>query len=473
MPLLRTPVPRPHSPRPWPPLAAALTALLLGSSSAQGAGAAPATTASGITRQLLEERPVAGAPGMKTQLWRIEYAPGASAPRHHHPVVGIGFVTEGAFESTFAGQEPTRVRAGQSFVDLPGLEHRVFRNASAQQPLKFVIAYTLPEGTPTLELSAAAPPQLKAAAAPLSIRQPALYPETLELNPLTQRFLVSSLREGTVYEVDDAGGARQLLHDERLTAVLGIAVDAPRRRLFVSNSDLGSSLRASTRGAKKEAGVGIYDLGSAQRLHYAELATLLPQEDHLINGITVDAEGTAYATDSFAAAIYKITASGSPSVLLQNAEFRGPGVHLNGIVAHPAGFLLVIDKSKGTLYRIPMANPRDFRQVELPQGFVGGDGLLLVGREHLVLTANQAPGHDSHTAFVLESKNDWQRAHVVQALELGSNYPTTTAARAGKLYTLASHLDEWLAAPGAGREALARRGRQGEILEIGSIPSAP
>jgi hypothetical protein len=409
---------------------------------------------------------------MKTQLWRIEYGPGASAPRHHHPVVGIGFVTEGAFESTFAGQEPTRVRAGQSFVDLPGVEHRMFRNASGQKPLKFVIAYTLPEGTPTLELSASDPPQLKVTAAPLSIRQPALYPETLELNPLTQRFLVSSLREGTVYEVDDAGGARQFLHDERLTAVLGIAADAPRRRLFVTNSDLGSSLRTSARGAKKEAGVGIYDLGSGQPLHYAELGALLPQDDHLVNGIAVDAEGTAYATDSLAAAIYKITASGSPSVLLQDTEFRGPGVHLNGIVAHPAGYLLAIDKSKGALYRIPIADPRAFRRVELPQGFVGGDGLLLVDREHLVLTANQAPGHDSHTAFVLESKSDWQRAHVVQALELGSNYPTTTAARAGKLYSLASHLDEWLAAPAGGRDALVRRGRQGEILEIGSLPGA-
>lgn len=61
---------------------------------------------------------------------------------------------------------------------------------------------------------------------------------------------------------------------------------------------------------------------------------------------------------------------------------------------------------------------------------------------------------------------------MVQALELGRNYPTTTAARGGKLYSLASHLDEWLTAPVSGREALVRRGRQGEILEIGIIPDA-
>jgi quercetin dioxygenase-like cupin family protein len=449
-------------------LARCLGALLIGCAPL-AAAAAPATP-SPITRQLLDERPVAGVPGMKTTLWRIEYAPGASAPSHHHPVAGIGYVLEGEFESAFAGQPLTRVGAGQSFVDLPGVEHRVFRNASAERPLKFVIAYTIAEGTPTLELSTQARPQLKSAATPLTIRRPALYPETLELNPLTQRFLVGSLREGSVYEVDGSGQARPLVADEQLTAVLGIAVDAPRKRLWVTNSDLGLSVRSSARGPRKEAGVGLYDLGTGQRMRYTDLSPLLPSDDHLINGVTVDAQGNAYATDSLAAAIYEVTAAGSSRVLLQDTAFRGAGVHLNGITAHPDGYLLAIDKSAGALYRIPLADPRGFQRVQLPRELIGGDGLLLVDREHVVVTANSTPTHSSQAAFVLESRSGWLRAHVAQELPLGEGYPTTMAARSGKLFYLATHLDEWLAAPAASRDALARRGRQGEIREIGTIP---
>ena len=108
--------------------------------------AAPAKSGAEIRRQLIEKRDVDGAPGLETQLWLIEYPPGAQAPTHRHPVVGLGYVIEGEFESAF-GQEPVvRVTAGQSFVDAARTEHRLFRNPSPNHVLRFVIAYTLPRG---------------------------------------------------------------------------------------------------------------------------------------------------------------------------------------------------------------------------------------------------------------------------------------------------------------------------------------
>jgi hypothetical protein len=40
----------------------------------------------------------------------------------------------------------TKVGAGQSFTDLADVRHRLFRNTSADHPLRFVIAYTIRSG---------------------------------------------------------------------------------------------------------------------------------------------------------------------------------------------------------------------------------------------------------------------------------------------------------------------------------------
>jgi DNA-binding beta-propeller fold protein YncE len=405
-----------------------------------------------------------------TQLWLIDYPPGASAPPHHHPVAGIGYVVEGAFESAFAGQATVRVNAGQSFVDPPLVEHRLFRNVSATRPLKFLVAYTIPRGQPILELSRAV--RLDSGGAPLVVDAGALYPETLEVSPVTKKFLVSSLREGAVYEVGPDGSAKRLVQDERLTSILGIAVDPASNRLLVTNSDTGSSVRHSAKGPRREAAVAAYDLTSGRALQYTDLTGLVPGE-HLINGITVDADGNAYATDSLSPVIYRIDRRGAASVFLKDDGFNGPGINLNGIVYHPGGFppgfLLVVKKSDGALYRIPLADPRRFTRVKVPGNFTGGDGLLLVSDDHLVVVANRTPAFRSETAFVLKTADDWASAELVASSPLGDGYPTTCAARDGRLYALSSHLDEWLSATDNARPALLRAGRKAEIRPIGVI----
>lgn len=437
-------------------------------SSAQASLVQPGTA---ISRKLLDRRAVEDAPGMETELWLIEYPPGASAPVHHHPVVGIGYVIEGAFDSTFAGQPPLHVSAGQSFVDPARVEHRSFRNSSPDHPLRFVVAYTLPSGVSPVQAGAANPVQFSSIANPIAIARPALYPETIEVNPRKKEFLVGSVREGAVYRVRLDGKADPLIQDERLTSILGIVVDPRSNRLLVTNSDLGVSTKHSEKGPKREAGVGIYDLASGRRLHYVDLSVLRPDREHLINGITVDARGNAYVTDSFASAIYKIDEQGVPSVFLEDDEFKGTGINLNGIVFHPAGFLLAVKKSTGVLYRVPLAEPRRFTRVRTPIDFIGGDGLQLVGTDHLVLVANQTPAFSSNSAFVLRSSNDWQSAELLEAKKLGDVYPTTSVALDGKLYALSSHLDEWIGAGDGKRDGLAKQGRQGQIQEIGVVPT--
>jgi len=102
---------------------------------------------SNVERVLLQSSAIAGLPGWETRLFLITYPPGADASRHSHPVVGLGFVMEGIMVSAFDEDPEETFVAGQSFTDRASF-HRVSRNGSMNQPLKFVIAYTVRVGEP-------------------------------------------------------------------------------------------------------------------------------------------------------------------------------------------------------------------------------------------------------------------------------------------------------------------------------------
>lgn len=281
---------------------------------------------------------------------------------------------------------------------------------------------------------------------PLTVERPALYPETIEYNPKRDTFLLGSFREGGVYEVDRMGKASLLVDDPRLCSVLGIALDAPRNRLWAVNSDLGSSLKPSAAGPKKLAAVGVYELSTGKPLRYVDLS-LLADGPHLLNGIALDVAGNAFVTDSFSPAIYRVTPEGTASIFLHSERFAGVGINLNGVVAHPDGYLIVIKKSDGTLYKIPLDQPSAFTQVTVDRAFVGGDGLTFVNKDRLIVIANRTPEHSSNAAYSLASKDGWVTAKVTAAQPLGEVYPTTAVLRDGTLYVVHSKLDQLIAAP--------------------------
>jgi quercetin dioxygenase-like cupin family protein len=100
-----------------------------------------------ITRVLLQSSPVTNLPGWETRLFLITYPPGADASNHSHPVVGVGYMLEGTIVSAFDDDPEETITAGQSFTDRASF-HRVSRNGSESEPLKFLIAYTVREGEP-------------------------------------------------------------------------------------------------------------------------------------------------------------------------------------------------------------------------------------------------------------------------------------------------------------------------------------
>ncbi len=288
----------------------------------------------------------------------------------------------------------------------------------------------------------------------ISIKKPALYPEGIDYNPNTDKFIVGSFREGAVYEVDLDGTYRQLVNDNRLNSVLAVRIDTKRNRLFVVNSDIGASLRPSTLGVKKVASLGIYELSSGKAVSFIDLGGLLPNQKHLANGMTLDNDGNVYVTDSFSPIIYKIDTHGKASIFLKNDRFLGEGINLNGIVFHPDGYLIAVKKGEGVLFKIPLNNPESFSEIKLPRKFIGGDGLILVNNTELIVIANRAAGKITETVFALNSEDDWETAKVTNERKFGKVYITTGVVRKGKIYVMHSNLKTLLVASKKERDQL-------------------
>ena len=275
----------------------------------------------------------------------------------------------------------------------------------------------------------------------ITVQKPALYPETIEYDRRDGKFLLGSFREGAIYEVDSSGSASLLVDDPRLCSVLGIAVDAERGRLWAVNADMGASIKPSAAGPKQLAAVGVYDLSTGKPLNYVDLAPLAAGP-HLLNGIAIDAAGNAYATDSLSPIIYEIEPRGVASIFVRDQRFVGEGINLNGLVVHPDGYLLVIKKSDGALFKVPLAHPDRFTKVAISERFVGGDGLTLVGKEHLVLIANKTPSAAANAAYSLVSEDGWSSAKLSAVQPLGDVYPTTAVLRDKTIYVVQSQLNE-------------------------------
>jgi quercetin dioxygenase-like cupin family protein len=100
-----------------------------------------------ITRTLLQTAAVEEIPGWETRLFLITYPAGADGSGHSHPVPGIGYVLEGTMVSAFHDEPEETIVGGQSFQDKASF-HRVSRNGSGTEPMRFVIAYTVKVGEP-------------------------------------------------------------------------------------------------------------------------------------------------------------------------------------------------------------------------------------------------------------------------------------------------------------------------------------
>lgn len=164
------------------------------------------------------------------------------------------------------------------------------------------------------------------AATKVTLKDRTLIPEGIAYDAGTRRIYVGSIARRGVYRVDANGRlvAFSRAADD-LDAVLGLAADAKRRRLYVvSTSALTEKGRAALRNTVK-----VYDLDRA-----ALLQSIAVPDARQLNDVAFTADGTLLVTDSAAGAIYRIDpATGAVSTLVK--PNGAPGA--NGIAAAPDG----------------------------------------------------------------------------------------------------------------------------------------
>jgi quercetin dioxygenase-like cupin family protein len=99
----------------------------------------------GIQRNVLQQHDL-GVPGFEVLQVRIDIAPGATAPEHHHPGEEIVYVIEGQLEYRLAGKPPVTLKAGDVFFIPAGAVHSA-RNVGQGNAAE-IATYVVQKGKP-------------------------------------------------------------------------------------------------------------------------------------------------------------------------------------------------------------------------------------------------------------------------------------------------------------------------------------
>lgn len=181
-------------------------------------------------------------------------------------------------------------------------------------------------------------PRTDGAVTKVTLTDRTLLPEGIAYDAGTRRVYVGSIARRGVFRIDATGRPIPFSRaEDDLDAVLGIAIDAKRRRLYaVSTSALTERGRAALRNAIK-----VYDLDRAILLR-----SIAVPEARQLNDVAFTSDGTLLATDSAAGAVYRIDPSNATvSALVKPGG--APGA--NGIAAAPDGKHVYVAASRRPL----------------------------------------------------------------------------------------------------------------------------
>ena len=202
-------------------------------------------------------------------------------------------------------------------------------------------------------------PRLDFAPTAIELEERDLLPEGIAYDPRSQSFFIGSIAKRKIVRVawgnivsDFAAGA--------LDSVLGLAVDAPRRRLYaISTTALTDAGRKRRRNA-----VIAFDVDSGRLLRYVDVPEAMQ-----LNDVTVAIGGRVFASDSASGAIFEIPGEGAPRMLVPANRIRGS----NGLAASPDGKrlyvahstgLAVVDLSTGALTRVANATRENIAAID-------------------------------------------------------------------------------------------------------------
>jgi sugar lactone lactonase YvrE len=180
-------------------------------------------------------------------------------------------------------------------------------------------------------------PTLDYAPTAFEIGDRALMPEGIAYDAPSRSFFIGSVHRRVLRLGPDNAAASEFAGTGAgLDAVLGLAVDAPRRILYaVSTSALTTEGRRNRRNA-----VVAFDVDSRKLLHRHDVPGAMQ-----LNDVTVALGGRVFASDSASGAVYEIAVKGPGPA----REVLAPGSvgGANGLAAAPGGDRLYVAHSTG------------------------------------------------------------------------------------------------------------------------------
>lgn len=274
-----------------------------------------------------------------------------------------------------------------------------------------------------------------------------LFPEGIAFYEKSNTFLLSSYFKGAIYGLDSKSEVSILFQDENLISPAAIAINAKKNYLYVANGDAGVSEKSNETTAWKIAGVLVYDLMTKKKVEYVDFTNLSDEVKCYANGLTLDAKGNVYVTDSHRPIIYKIDGqTNESSVFLKDKRFGGDDWNLNGITYHPKGYLIAIQMSKGILFKIDLLT-KQISKIQLDENIIGADGITIINNNQILITQAFEIEEGKMTLGALkliETEDDWVTGIITaKNSEIALN-PTNSVRVKNEIFALNSSIGAFL-----------------------------
>jgi len=215
---------------------------------------------------------------------------------------------------------------------------------------------------------------------------PRLLPEGLAYDAASDSFFVSSVRQRLILKVGPSRQPQPFAdRSAGLWAALGLAIDAPRKRLWVATAAMAEMADALPADEGKSALVAL-DLATGSSVARYDLP---PGRPHVLGDVIVAPNGDVFTTDSISPALYRLPAGGGALEPLAAGE---PFVSLQGLALSADGRrLFVADYAKG-LFAVDL-DSRRVRLLDAPRaaGILGIDGLYRAGDALIGVQNGSAP----------------------------------------------------------------------------------
>lgn len=205
------------------------------------------------------------------------------------------------------------------------------------------------------------------------IPEPDMVPEGIAYDPQTGATFVSSTWQRRIVRVARDGTQTDFTprDSNALFGVIGMRVDAQRRRLWAAHSSAGAAMPIRDDSSNGSSGLALFDLESGRLLRNLTLNDGVP---HFLNDLDIARDGSLYISDTMSGIIYRVGPDGAALEPFLTLPDDGRG---NGVALSDDERTLYVANARGGAFHIDIAT-RVATAIALPEGVrIGADGLYL------------------------------------------------------------------------------------------------